>query len=270
MYCSLRIYVDKTSHSISAKNILNLFELFSKTLEWTYDYISYILFDPDKDETLIDEKFSYDLTGKNAFLNKNILSLSTGQHGDLSAPFFTAECINDASQLYSDHRVQLQFPISSELYVIRVDFEQKNNPKLTLDKYNSLIYSLSKLGFCFNNGFYHVYRSKNEAVTLDGGQIGSLINCYGHSNLSNYLLHRKKDFRNRLMGIYYLNSIRADCLDKDTLKLIAHIVGSCNVIIKNNICSFSVGDMQKSTSLYRTRYARVLIKLKKIFMTFHT
>ena len=114
MYCSLRVYVDKTSYSISTQNILNLFELFSNTFGWSYDYITYMLFDPEKEGMLIDEKYSYDSVGKNVFLNANIVPLFTGQHGDLSAPLITASCIEESSQLYSKHRVQIQFPISSE------------------------------------------------------------------------------------------------------------------------------------------------------------
>lgn len=267
MYCSLRVYVDKISYSISTQNILNLFELFSNTFGWSYDYITYMLFDPEKEGTLINEKYSYDSVGKNIFLNANIVPLFTGQHGDLSAPFITAACIEEPTQLYSKHRVQIQFPTSSELFVIRVDYEQKDTQKLTLETYNFLIQSLAEMGFCFNNGFYHVYRNKNESVTLDGGQIGSWINYCGYVNLSNYLIHRQKDFRNRLMSIYYVNSIHTDFLGKDMIESIENIVGSSNVILENSIYSFSLGNMQKSTPLYRIRYAGVLIKLQRLFKT---
>ena len=226
-----------------------------------------MLFDPEKEGTLINEKYSYDFVGKEEFLNTNIVPLFTGQYGDSSAPFITAACIEKASQLYADHRVQIQFPISSELFVIRVDYEQKDAKKLTLEKYSFLIQSLAEMGFCFNNGFYHVYGNKNDAVTLDGGQIGSWINYCGYANLSNYLIHRQKDYRNRLMGIYYVNSIHKDFLGKDILESIVNIVGSGNVILENNICSFSLGNMQKCTPLYRIKYAGELIKLQRLFKT---
>jgi hypothetical protein len=79
------MYVNIASDLISTQNILTLFELFSSTFGWSNDYIRYTLFDTDRDEPLIDEKFSYDATGKNAFLNANIVPLATGQHGDLNA-----------------------------------------------------------------------------------------------------------------------------------------------------------------------------------------
>ena len=54
MYCSLRIYADKIADSISAQNILSLFDLFGSIFGWSYDYISYMLFDPDADYMLIE------------------------------------------------------------------------------------------------------------------------------------------------------------------------------------------------------------------------
>ena len=58
MYCSLRIYADKIADSISAQNILSLFDLFGSIFGWSYDYISYMLFDPDADYMLIDKSYT--------------------------------------------------------------------------------------------------------------------------------------------------------------------------------------------------------------------
>ena len=40
MYCSLRIYADKIADSISAQNILSLFDLFDGIFDWSHDYIA--------------------------------------------------------------------------------------------------------------------------------------------------------------------------------------------------------------------------------------
>lgn len=265
VYCSLRIYVDKISDSVSTQNILNLFELFSDTFGWSYDYITYMLFDPQKEGALIDKKYLYNSIEINDFLNTNIVPLFPEQHEDLPAPFITATRIEKPTQLYSEHRVEIQFPISSETFVIRVDYEHKDTKKLTLELYNFIIQSLAEIGFCVNNGFYHVYRNKNEAVTLDGGQIGTWISYGGYVNLRNNLIHRQKNCRDRLMGIYCINSIRTDSLGEDTIESIVKIVGNSNVILENNICSFSLGNMQRSTPSYRFRYAVILFKLQRLF-----
>ena len=264
MYCSLRIYVDKITDSISTQNILSLFDLFANIFDWSYDYISYMLFDPDNDRMLIDKCYSYDSNGKKDFSVADIPTVIVGKHGDLSAPIITASCAEKNTQLYSKQRVQIQYPAFSEPYIIRVDYSQKRTQMLTLESYNFLVQSLCTCGFSVNNGIYHVYRNKNESATLDGGQIGSLLGCYGRVNLKNYLTHRKNGCRDRTMGIYYANSVRTDSISKHILEAIEDVVGSSNVMLENNIFSFSLGNMINANPDYRIRRAIILNKLKNI------
>lgn len=264
MYCSLRIYADKITDSISTQNILSLFDLFDSIFDWSHDYISYMLFDPDNDHMLIDKSYSYDSRGKKDFSDTNIPAVIVGKHGDLSAPIITASCTENAMQLYLKQRIQIQYPISSEPYIIRVDYSQKGTQMLTLESYNYIIQSLFTCGFSVNNGIYHVYRNKNEATTLDGGQIGSCLGLYGRVNLKNYLKHRKGGCRDRTMGVYYVNSVRTDSISKQTLEAIKDVVGSSNVIQEGNVFSFSLGPMINATPNYRIRRAIILNKLQNI------
>ena len=66
------------------------------------------------------------------------------------------------------------------------------------------------------------------------------------------------------MGIYYANSIRSDLISNQTLEAIENIVGNSNVILENNICSFSLGNMINARPGYRVRKAIVIKKLKSI------
>lgn len=264
MYCSFRIYADKITDSISAQNILSLFDLFDNVFGWSHDYISYMLFDPDDDRILIDKSYSYDSRGKKDFLDTDIPAVIVGKHGDLSAPVITASCTESPMQLYSKQRIQIQYPISSEPYIIRVDYSQKGTQMLTLESYNYIIQSLCTCGFRVNNGIYHVYRNKNEAATLDGGQIGSCLGLYGRANLKNYINHHKGGCRDRIMGVYYINSIRTDSISTQTLEAIKDVVGSSNVIQEGNVFSFSLGPMINATPNYRIRRAITLNKLQNI------
>lgn len=264
MYCSLRIYADKTTDSISAQNILSLFDLFDSVFGWSNDYISYVLFDPDDDRMLTDKNYTYDSRGKKDFSDTNIPAVIVGKYGDLSAPIITASCTENAGQLYSKHRIQIQYPISSEPYIIRVDYSQKEAQKLTFESYNYILQSLSTCGFSVNNGIYHVYRNKNEAATLDGGQIGSCLGLCGRANLKNNLNHRKCGCRDRIMGVYYVNSVRTDSISAKTLEAIKNVVGSSNVIHDGEVFSFSLGSMINATPDYRIRRAIALNKLQSI------
>lgn len=264
MYCSLRIYVDKITDSVSAQNILSLFDLFDSVFEWSHDYISYMLFDPDNDRMLIDKNYSYDFRGKKDFSDIKIPAVIVGKYGDVSAPIITASCTESAMQLYSKQRVQIQYPISSGPYIIRVDYSQKGTHMLTLESYNYIIQSLCACGFSVNNGIYHVYRNKNEATTLDGGQIGSFLGFYGRVNIKNYLKHRKGGCRGRTMGVYYVNSVRTDSISEQTLEAIKDVVGSSNIIQEDNVFSFSLGPMINAAPNYWIRRAITINKLQNI------
>lgn len=264
MYGSIRIFVDKTPEWIGAQNILGVFELFADALGKTYDFISYTLFDPDKDCALIDEKFLYDPAGKKRFLDTSIIPVAFGEKGDLSAPFLSATCEGKANQIYAEISVQVQFPVYSAPFTIRVDYEQKGIGALSLEKYARLIQGLCALGFPVNNAFYHVYSRKNEAATLDGGQIGPLISLREHENLRNSVMHRKESCLNRIMGIYCANSIRLDSLSEEVQKEITAIVGSGNVMIADDIFSFALGNMETLTPTHRIRCWVVRKKLQKL------
>ena len=232
----------------------------------TYNHVSYLLFDPDNDRTLIDEKYSYDVVGKREFLNKDILPVVVGKSGDMSSPFIEASCESKPMQLYSKIRVQIRFPAYTQPFVICVDYEQKEEEKLTLEKYASLMKKLSAIGFHVNNSFYHVYAKKNEAFTLDGGQSGSLLNHYERKNLKNSVMHRKAGCINRFMDIYCANSICTELLDEKTRQQIEDIVGSENTVYDTEVFSFSIGNMQNLTSAYRVRDQRVIKKLRWLLL----
>ena len=264
MYCSFRFYIDISPELINSHRLLNVFELFSNVLGKKYDYISYMLFDPDKNDALIDKKYPYDLSGIDEFLNTTILHEVSGENGCLSAPFVRATCTGSATQIYSQICVEIQFPVYSCPLIIRVDYSSHGAEKVTLKSYNYLIHSLLAMGFCVNNGFYHVYSQKNEAITLDGGQIGVLFSCCGRKNRRNYVKHHKEGFLDRFMGIYCVNSLINHALNEDIIKEIENLVGRCNVIYGNNIVSFSLGNIERITPAYRIQYHYTINKIQKI------
>jgi hypothetical protein len=168
--------------------------------------------------------------------------------------------------LYSKIRVQIRFPAYAQPFVICVDYEQKEEEKLTLEKYADLLKKISLKGFHVNNSFYHVYANKREAFTLDGGQIGSLSSHYERRNLKNSLLHRKAGCINRFMDIYCANSIRSDLLDKKTRQQIESIVGCENTVCDTEVFSFSTSNMKNLTSTYRLRDRSVIKQLRELLM----
>lgn len=266
MYCSLRFYVDETPDLTKSQNILCIFELFESVLEIKYDCILHMLFNPDKDDLLIHEKYSYNTQGIAAFLDADILPTYLGKSGDFSAPFISATCNGKATQIYSRIHVETQFPAYTQPFIIRVDYEQKYASKLTPEKYVFLTQALSTMGFRINNCFYHVYTKKKEATTLDGGQVGSFINYYERKNLQKSVLHHSKGCLNRFMDIYCFNSIRLDLLKPETIRAITDIVGDSNLTITDGVLSFALGSVDELSPNYRLTHHHTLRKLKKLLL----
>ena len=266
MYCSLRYYIADTPSLTNPHTLLKLFEIFAHTSHIPYDFISYTLFDPDRDTTLIDETFLYKSTENTAFLATHIFPLVSGKDGDLSSPFICATCHTTPNQLYSKIRVQVQYPVYSLPLILRVDCEELETFDFSFEKYIFLLKEITSLGFRVNNSFYHLYNEKKEAITLDGGQMGSLASPFQRENIDRFLIHRKADCLNRCMNIYCINSIQADLLSDNVLNKIRRIVGYDKVIISDNIISFALDDMKKISSTYRLKYRKTIKELKRLLI----
>ncbi len=262
MYCSFRIYIDKAPNPICPQNISDIFSLFENAFGKRFDFISMLLFDPESDGLLVDKKFSCDDIGKSEFLNTDISPVMVGKSGEMSAPFIRAACNGSPAQLYTDAQVEIQFPVYAMPFTVRADGKQGKD--FSFQTYTRLIQTLNASGFSVNNAFCHRYSRKNEAVTLDGGQLGSFVGCRGRRNLKNSVQHRKKGCLNRLMGIYCANSIRADLLSEETQKQITALVGSDCTQNAGNVFSFTLGTDEALTPLKRIRRRRVQKKLEAL------
>lgn len=267
MHCSIRFYADPVSSLPDTRNALNLLDNFSRILGQSYDFVSHILFDPDNDDPIIDKKYRNSVSGRKLFEDSDILYMYLGRDGEESAPIISAFCNGVEKELYSKIHIRLIYPQNTLPLMICVDYEQRSTIKMTTDIYSALLQSLFEQGIIVNNGFYHVYIGKNHATTLDGGQIGSFISYTGLQNAHNFVLHRKNACLNRLMGIYCINSIYVDCLDKDTMNAITHIVGNNNVSLSNNIFSFTLGNKDCFSPLYRIKSRKKIKELNLLLST---
>ena len=267
MYCSLRFFIDKPPDLLDAHTILCVFELISVKLGIEYDYIQHTLFDPEKDCTIINRNYSYDIFGKKCFVNSEIKHLVSSEFGDLSAPFITASCNSQNNVLYSKVRAEVQFPTYGTPMVIRVDYEQKYARKLDFQKFTYLITNLCSLGFHVNNAFFHIYHCKNEAVTLDGGQIGSIIGMSGRRNLKKYILHRKNGCVNRPMDIFYANYVPEFLLSNENWNKVSKVLGQDYVAKIEDGVAFALSNTVSLSPYYRIIEQAMLKKLHRIFNT---
>lgn len=261
MYGSFRFYFDDIPELIQGQHILDIFALFSKELGREYDHFSYMLWSPDENNILIDKSFPNTATGKAKFLNEQIIPIVTGQNGDMTAPVISALCKCNEMQLYSGLRVQIQFPVYSMPLTICVDLEQRATNKVSFENYIHLICGLQSLGFGVNNGFYHVYSLKNEAETLNGGQIGPFLSHCGHKNLKQSIQHKGKGCLNHVMGVYFMNTIRSDLLRDGTRNRLAAITD--NIIISGNVLSFALSGSENVSPIYWIKHRQIIKMLEE-------
>lgn len=264
MYCSLRFFIDKTPNLLEAHNILCVFKLISDELGIPYDYILHTLFDPEIDRTVVNKKYIYDTSGKEHFKSSEITPLVSGKHGDLSAPFITATCNGQSSILYSKARTEIQFPVYSVPMIIRVDYEQKYAKKLDFHTFSRLIINLCGMEFHVNNAFFHIYVHKNEAVTLDGGQIDSIISVDGRRNLKKSILHNKNGCVNHLMDVFCANYVPCRLLCNENWNAIANIIGENNIARIDDGIAFALPNMEDLSPKYRIMNRAMLKKLHEI------
>ena len=116
------------------------------------------------------------------------------------------------------------------------------------------------------NIFSVAYTKKNEATTLDGGQVGSFINYYERNNLQKFVLHHGEGCLNRFMDIYCFNSVRLDLLKPETIRAITDIVGDSNLTITDGVLSFALGSVDELSPNYRLTHHHTLRKLQKLLL----
>lgn len=264
MYGSLRFYIDKLPTENIPEQVLQLFALFSYVLGLSYDHISYLLFHPDADRPIVNQDFPYDAGGKKAFAEFGILPSVKGRDGTLSAPIIEACSDCGPGALYGKSRVQIQFPDTWNVMILRVDYPQRYAEKMTFAKYRAIVTGLCNSGFHVNNSFYHVYARKIEAASLDGVQIGSFLGFGGRRNIRAWLSHQKNHYTNHIMAVYCANSFPVKCIPPQTVDAIADIVGKDPIAVVEDTVLFSLPGLANLTGAYTLSSGLTIAKLTKL------
>lgn len=264
MYGSFRFYIDKYPKTITAKMILDIFELFSVELGMQYKHIRYLLFEADNDKMRVNKKYSFNSDGKNEFLAESIIPLLIGKHGDLSAPFISAEDDCAPNELYKKSHVEIQFALYDMPLIICVDQEQSVIQRPSLNNYSIIIQSLETRGFHVNNSFYHVYSQKNSVACFDCEQFGMLKSLYEHTLIKKSVQHSVHRRKNHIMDIFCSNSCSSELISENDIHIICDIVGMQNVIMINGIILFALSDLTEITPLYRIKYCKKIQKMRRL------
>ncbi len=266
MYCSLRLFFDKTPDMTDSFYFLKLVRLIGTTLGYPIENMSYMLLDPNGDSFLINKKYKYSTKGIQKMKDTKIVPFSISKSGVIYPTCLSAFDYCSDFDLFTNIRVSLRYPTLNYPTVLSIDYRCCNYNKLDFDKYNHLIKQIIDIGFHVNNGFYTGYVRKQDVISFSGGSTGFLTSLQGKRNIENLITHMKHNQLDILMGIYYANSIVANALSDDQINRIREIVGKDNVVIENGILSFTLDKIEKMTPFYHLKYLGKIKKLEKLLI----
>ena len=263
MYCSLRLFIDKTPDLTENSNFLKVVELCSNFSNKSLDYITCFVCkeDDDDDEMIMDKRFNYDEKGIEKFKNTKIIISNEDKNEDKL--FVIIRAMKNCGDLepFSDISICMICPTNSLPFQIKFDFKLCGNNKVSFIKYFTFIKQLNDVGYHVNNSFCNICRLKSETLTLDGIREGSFTTLQGRTNLRSSAIHRFNNYLNRFMNIYYFNSISINALNDNKIKGILDTVGKENDEVEDDILSFALDRVENITPLYHLKY---LYKIKKL------
>lgn len=266
MYGSIRIYLDDFPKQNIQQSILSFFEFVSSELNISYNYIEYLLFNPDYDDKAFHKIYKYDENGKTKFLNTEFLTKLIGLDGEESSPFISAKCHCEENELISKGRVEIQFPCGIMPLTIRIDFKIDSQSFMSNEKYRDLLFFLQLRGFKINNAYYNVFSVMKEVGVLDGLAPGGVLGVVNHKYIKASVEHRKNGCRNSLMSVFCANTVSLDLLTTETVRKIENVVEKKNTFVVDNLFSFVVGDLKTVAPLYKVKYVRKIKELEKLLM----
>ena len=121
-------------------------------------------------------------------------------------------------------------------------------------------------GLPVNNSLLHIYRYRNEASILDGGQIGSWISPQSKSILKHYVDHSRVYHLNQIMDVFCANSIQRTFVSEETIEKLLAIIGSDHVWTIEDSIIFSLPDIEHATSTYRITHYPFIKKVRELLI----
>ena len=227
MFKTLRLYLDKIPETVDASSVLEVFRVFEKVLGVKYHHIEHMLWNPDKDEMIIDKNYTYDEKGINRFLQTPFELEVAGKYGYITAPSFVA-FVPVKDYFTTIRSVSIDFACGSKPSTIIADFKTDDvTHSVTLQRFAEIITRLNSIGYSVNNSFYNEFRRQRDAQVQDGFTPRAL-SCRMRMISADFFSHQKHGYLNNVQGVYKINSCPKVLIDDEKL---ADILGKDKVII---------------------------------------
>lgn len=240
-YYSMRFYIEKYPLEINCSNIINMIDNISVLLGCEYHELGYTLLHPDYNYKELGKIFCKSKKSKELFKGLDIPIRYYGNKTEIPAtPMLVFQSKVNSSWLFPLFSIEINYPpIESQYLSIVLDISKDMlKQKITLSIFRDIQTIIETNGYCINSGFVHYYYGNARRIILDGGESG--IITANDWRIINHAIGYVEDWKNKVLDIFYINSIRCEALPRSTMEEIKKIVGECNFIEENDKCIFKL------------------------------
>lgn len=229
-YDSFRAFAEQFPVAVDNRAVFEMAEKISAMFQLSYDRLGYRLLHPNHDYKEVGVMFSNGSHARDTFLSLDIPVLLHGKGGEATAPVITFEMTPQNSSSLSDFAVALRYPAMKESpLIITIDVKSELlGPPLTMGKHVDLMRLLSENGYQINSAFVHSCSGNTKRLALDGGRVGF---CTPDEMrlIRNAIKYQGANYKNKLMDIFFINSIATKAISAAAMAAIQKIVGEDNV-----------------------------------------
>ncbi len=268
--CSIRIYVDEYPSVIKGSAMFDLVDEISSLLQCEYNNFGYTLLDPDYDYKDVGIVLKNDLKSREYFSQMVIPDKYYGkEEPDPAAPVIKFESHRKETRVFSAFSVKLDYPVYSNQYLaIEIDVEKELSEKLTLLDFKKIQNIIVSKGYTINSAFIHYfsfirgYKSDKKRMVLEGIQMG--IMTINDLRMIDRFIKFQMEWKNKIPGIFFMNSVKKECMSDSSIKEITKIVGEENVMECGNQFMFQF-PQKKLESVKNIRRIKKILEKEKVY-----
>lgn len=264
-YYSIRMYVEEYPMTINCQDLLEIADEISNLLCCNFDYLGYVLLHPDYDYKDLGIMMKSTKKNRDKFLDLSIPITFESEKDDLSsAPFITFEMRAKDNIELPFYEIQLIYPVESAHYLcVQIDIkEELLTREITLKDFSKMQDIISSKGYVINSAFLDYYTGNSRRMTLDGGECG--ITTVNDWRIIDHAIRFRQEWKDKIMGVFYMNSFNKEIITNNTLNEIVKIVGIENIIEHEQKLIFKLPQSKSSYLLERIILTKDRRAIKRI------
>ena len=264
-YYSIKMYVEQYPLAINCQDLLGMAEEISELFGVEYDYLGYVLLDPDCDYKDLGVMMKNSKKNRDKFIHLFIPTIYFGKkYGESAAPFVAFETKTKDNIELPYYALQLIYPTNNSLYLcVQIDIKENLLLKeLTLADFKKVQDIVSSRSYVINSAFVYYYSGNSHRVVLDGGECGIItVNDW---RIIEHVIRFRQEWKNRIVDVFYMNSFNKGIISSEAIDKIVEIVGNENIIEHEQKIIFKLPQSKASYLLNRIVSSKSKRAIKQI------